>query len=274
MIKLVAEKVVDFRKCYPQKIMRVIVILIIFVGLYACGSNSYRAPVKEVAQPPSRKVSTHIVAPGETLFSIAWRYDLDYASLARVNEIGTNYTIIPGQSLDLNVNPRVPWRQKEQTRNAPKITKPKKAATGNRSKKETKESVLKSDETKIDQSLKWQWPLKGKLLSRFRAKNGLQKGVDIRCKLGESVLAASSGTVVYAGDGLRGYGKLLIVKHNEKYLSAYAHNRRLLVEEGELVKRGHRIAEAGATGTDTVKLYFEIRYNGKPVDPLRYLPQN
>jgi len=108
---------------------------------------------------------------------------------------------------------------------------------------------------------------------RFSPASGTHKGIDIKGKLGEPVYAASSGKVVYAGTGLVGYGKLLILKHNENYLSAYGHNRNLLVKEGEKVKVGQRIAEIGDTGTDEVKLHFEIRHNGKPVDPIKLLPK-
>ena len=98
------------------------------------------------------------------------------------------------------------------------------------------------------------------------------KGIDIAGQEGQPVMAAADGTVVYAGNGLRGYGELVIVKHSETYVSAYGHNRRLLVREGERVKIGQTIAEMGSTGTDRVKLHFEIRRQGKPVDPLQFLP--
>jgi lipoprotein NlpD len=101
----------------------------------------------------------------------------------------------------------------------------------------------------------------------------LNKGVDIAGELGQPVLAASDGSVVYAGSGLRGYGELVIIKHSDTYVSAYGHNRRLLVREGQQVKAGQKIAEMGSTGTDRVKLHFEIRRQGKPVDPLQYLPR-
>jgi lipoprotein NlpD len=110
-------------------------------------------------------------------------------------------------------------------------------------------------------------------LSSFQGNNGLNKGIDLGGKLGEPVLAAASGQVVYSGSGLRGYGKLLIIKHNETFLSAYAHNDRLLVKEGDLVKVGQRIADMGSSGTDRVKLHFEIRRDGTPVDPLKFLPR-
>ena len=114
------------------------------------------------------------------------------------------------------------------------------------------------------------WPSSGPLLAGFdEARN---KGYDIGGKAGDPVLAAADGRVVYAGAGLRGYGNLVILKHNNTYLTAYAHNQTLLVKEDQNVKRGQKIAEMGSTDTDRVKLHFEIRRQGKPVDPVRYLP--
>ena len=119
----------------------------------------------------------------------------------------------------------------------------------------------------------WAWPANGVLISRFSSNGSLNKGIDIAGELGQPVLAASDGTVVYAGSGLRGYGELVIIKHSDTYVSAYGHNRRLLVQEGQKVKAGQKIAEMGSTGTDRVKLHFEVRRQGKPVDPLQYLPK-
>jgi lipoprotein NlpD len=121
--------------------------------------------------------------------------------------------------------------------------------------------------------VEWRWPASGRVLVPFNGNNGLNKGIDIDGNLGQPVLAAAAGEVVYAGSGLRGYGKLLIIKHNQNYLSAYAHNQRLLVQEGDVVKMGQRVADMGSSGTDRVKLHFEIRRDGTPVDPMRYLPR-
>ncbi|MBI4755413.1 MAG: peptidoglycan DD-metalloendopeptidase family protein [Betaproteobacteria bacterium] len=118
--------------------------------------------------------------------------------------------------------------------------------------------------------VEWSWPVVGKVLVGFN--DGSTKGIDIGGQAGESVLAAAGGKVVYAGSGLRGYGNLVIIKHNPALLSAYAHNRRLLVKEGENVTRGQKIAELGSSDADQTKLHFEIRNQGKPVDPLKYLP--
>jgi lipoprotein NlpD len=114
----------------------------------------------------------------------------------------------------------------------------------------------------------WLWPTNGRVIAPF---SDIIKGIDIAGKVGQPVLAAASGRVVYAGSGLRGYGKLIIIKHNKTYLTAYAHNSQLLVKEGDHVKRGDKIAEMGNTDADQVKLHFEIRRFGKPVDPMRYL---
>src|SRR5690554_4975296 len=113
----------------------------------------------------------------------------------------------------------------------------------------------------------------GRLISEYSATAPVNKGIDIAGSMGDSIFAATDGTVVYAGQGLRGYGNLVIVKHNDTYLSAYAHASRILVSEQEKVSVGQKIAEIGSTGTDKVMLHFEIRQNGKPVDPLHYLPK-
>lgn len=122
-----------------------------------------------------------------------------------------------------------------------------------------------------DEGLDWVWPAKGRLVASF-SESATLKGIDIAGAVGDPVLASAPGKVVYAGSGLRGYGKLVIVKHNATYLTAYAHNREILVKEGQTVTRGQKIAEMGSTDADRVKLHFEIRRLGKPMDPLRYLP--
>jgi lipoprotein NlpD len=115
------------------------------------------------------------------------------------------------------------------------------------------------------------WPVRGKVTRAYDARNG-SKGIDIAGKKGDPVYAAGSGKVVYAGSGLRGYGNLIIVKHDEVFLTAYAHNDKILVREGESVSKGQKIAEMGSSDTDQVKLHFEVRQNGQPVNPLLYLP--
>jgi lipoprotein NlpD len=122
-----------------------------------------------------------------------------------------------------------------------------------------------------DEDVAWIWPVQGTLIAGFdEAKN---KGVSIAGRVGDAVVAAADGRVVYAGAGLRGYGNLIILKHNNTYLTAYAHNQALLVREDQAVKQGQKIAEMGSSDTDRVKLHFEVRRQGKPVDPLNHLPK-
>jgi lipoprotein NlpD len=219
----------------------------------------------------------HIVEPGDTLYSIAWRYNLDYKKLAKSNGIGASYRIFPGQKISLNTQVNTPSAPQVRT-NQPKNTEIPKTVSTHKVGVESKQIRLKNETPKIKNApvaktkLAWRWPAEGKLLKRFSGKNGLSKGIDIGGNLGEPVLAASSGRVVYAGDGLRGYGKLIIVKHSDKFLSAYAHCRKIIVREGDEVTVGTKIAEMGSSGTNTVKLHFEIRFDGQPVDPLKYLP--
>lgn len=127
----------------------------------------------------------------------------------------------------------------------------------------------KKDNNKISQ---WLWPTKGRLIKSFSAGDQGNKGIDIAGQRGQSILSTARGTVVYSGNALRGYGNLVIIKHNDNYLSAYAHNDRLLVHEGQSVKAGQKIATMGSSGTSSVRLHFEIRYQGKSVNPKRYLP--
>ncbi len=233
--------------------------------LSACSAN--RAPVSDRGALHSNKLTYHIVSRGETLYSIAWRYGVDYKDLARRNGINRQFTIFPGQKIYLNgTAPRAKASTKV-------VQAPVSSPSPPRSKTTTKPRVAPKTPTVSHSSLKWQWPAQGKVLAGFSSQKSLNKGVDINGRLGESVLAAASGVVVYAGSGIRGYGKLLIVKHNEHYLSAYAHNSKLLVRERESVKAGQKIAEIGNSGTDRSKLHFEIRREGKPVDPLQYLPK-
>ena len=246
-------------------------IVIILSLLSSCSSNR-AADVDERSSHYAYKGKIHRVAKGETLFSIAWRYGVDLKKLAEFNDIKPPYTIYPAQQIRLDI--RSPNSKLADSESG--STGAKKAGvnkTGARSGKGTSVSILSSNVDNFQSSPKWQWPVSGKLLAPFQGDSGLNKGIDLSGKLGEPVLAAASGRVVYAGSGLSGYGKLLIIKHNETFLSAYAHNDEISVKEGDLVKAGQRIADMGSSGTDRVKLHFEIRSDGSPVDPLKYLPK-
>jgi len=121
-----------------------------------------------------------------------------------------------------------------------------------------------------DEKLSWMWPSDGRIVATFD--EGKNKGIDIAGRVGQNVMAAGAGKVMYAGSGIRGYGNLVIVKHSNNLLSAYAHNRSIVVKEGQNVTKGEKIAEMGDSDADSVKLHFEIRQQGKPVDPARFLP--
>ncbi len=209
---------------------------------------------------------SHKVARGETLYSIAWRYCLDYKSLARANGIKAPYTIYPGQVI----------RFSSRAAPAPK-TRPRSTASSSKpAAKPVVKPVAKPAPPaapKVVSNVRWRWPADGELVQRFSSAGSGPRGIAIAGRRGASVVAAADGTVVYKGVGLTGYGKLLIIKHNDRWLSAYAHNDNLLVKEGEQVKSGQKIATMGSSGTFRTQLHFEIRRDGQPVDPLPLLPK-
>ena len=225
-----------------------------------------------VAQRPAVTTGQYAVRRGDTLFSIAFRYGWDWKALAARNNIAAPFTIVPGQVI------RFDGRSGSQPAGATSTTVVS-SSSG------SKTTVIKRPGTVASTPAPapalpagpapkgWGWPSNGILIGKFSSNGSLNKGIDIAGDLGQPVLAASDGTVVYAGSGLRGYGELVIIKHSDTYVSAYGHNRRLLVREGQQVKVGQKIAEMGSTGTDRVKLHFEIRRQGKPVDPLQFLPR-
>lgn len=247
--------------------------------LSACVGGANYAPVSDLHSPPERVPNNYVVKPGDTLYSIAFRYGLDFRGLASANGIGSDYRINPGQRLHLNDRPdsvaRAPDRHSPKVAAKPKTspsnTQPKPniappAAAHPPSRKPAQ--VLETTELTA-----WQWPTEGSIIRGFSGSDFTHKGIDIAGKQEQPVKAVANGAVVYAGSGLVGYGKLLIVKHSERYLSAYAHNNRLLVKEGETVRQGQVIARMGDTGTDRTKLHFEIRKDGKPIDPVSLLPK-
>lgn len=211
----------------------------------------------------------HKVLRGETLYSIAYQHGLDYRELAAWNRIAKPYTIYPGQRLQLK-GPKIPLGTRTKTATAPKKRTNTKQPSPSTRKKTATAKPPKASRTVTHT---WVWPVRGKVIQKYSPKGGGNKGIDIAGKPGQAILAASSGKVVYSGNGLPGYGNLIIVKHSDQYLSAYAHNRRLLVQEGRSVARGQKIAELGSTGARSPRLHFEIRRHGKPVNPLRYLPK-
>lgn len=215
------------------------------------------------------------VRRGDTLAAIAWGVRTDWRTLAAWNELRAPYTIVPGQLIRLKAPRRVDVAEKptpEKTASRKKPHKPERKPK--RAQKPKSIPAVSKKAPATGQGLRWVWPTAGELLATASQQDAANKGVQIRGKLGQSIRAAESGHVVYSGSGLIGYGRLIIVKHNDKYLSAYGHNRKLLVKEGDRVTKGDRIAEMGTSNGGRPVLHFEIRRDGKPVDPLKLLPRS
>ncbi|MCP5206368.1 MAG: peptidoglycan DD-metalloendopeptidase family protein [Hahellaceae bacterium] len=213
---------------------------------------------------------THVVREGDTMYSIAWRYGRDFKELATANSIAPPYKIFVGQKIRLDLK-----ATSQQVESNSLVTKAKPKATKNNKQTNVNKGKIapKNSSKNVDSVIRWRWPHLGPVIAEFSVTGEINNGVDIAGKVGEPIYAAADGEVVYAGSGLLGYGKLLIINHNESYLSAYAHNHEILVKEGQKIKKGTQIATLGSTGTNRAKLHFEIRKNGNPVDPLRYLPK-
>ena len=257
----------------------------VLLWLAGCTGDHTIAPVAGEAPPGSvaasragaaadkvaaarRSATAHRVVRGDTLYSIAFQYDLDYRDIARWNRIGDPYLIIVGQHLRLTPPPldAAPAASPEQSAVSQGVSPADQAA-------QPAPDAARPPSNRQTTTLRWQWPTRGRVIKRFSAKRLGKKGIMIAGDPGQPVAAAAAGTVVYAGSGLVGYGRLVIVKHAQEFLSAYAHNRKLLVQEGDAVKRGQVIAEMGSTGTSRPSLHFEIRRHGKPIDPLPLLPK-
>ncbi len=219
------------------------------------------AVVAGCASTPERG-GTYIVKRGDTLYSIAFRHKLDYKDLARWNNIGRDYVIYPGQTLRLSPSGKGGARA---------ASPPPKSPTSS-SRAQARPPASRQPAIPTGPPVKWQWPVSDGTATLTSRPNGGQ-GLMIAGKSGEDVRAAGPGRVVYTGSGLLGYGQLIIVKHNETYLSAYGHLQSVLIQEGDAVMAGQRIATMGNGPQGSPQLYFEIRINGTPGNPLSLLPQ-
>ncbi|QYK03226.1 peptidoglycan DD-metalloendopeptidase family protein [Shewanella psychrotolerans] len=264
---------------------------------------SINSPVKKAYKRGGLTSDHYKVKKGDTLYSISWAANKDFVDIARRNGLKKPYTIYPGQVLKLNSTRSV--TNKLSVKNTPKVV----ASTGNSFKKQSVDDVSVPKKQKVAPSKKqldhgqnsaysvtsdqqivngvihkpksnlppkvyrWFWPVKGKLIGKFSANEQGNKGIKIAGSRGDRIQAAADGRVVYAGNALRGYGNLVIIKHSDDYLSAYAHADKILVKEKQFVTAGQTVASMGQTGTNRVMLHFEIRYHGKSVDPLKYLPK-
>ncbi len=254
---------------------RLAIFLVMLCTLVSCGGG-YRAPVEGRQMKPQSVPYVYAVQRGDTLYSITWRYGLDYRSVAAANGVAAPYTIYPGQQLYLTTKAPGVASRPVPAATPPATATSRVAATGSSTPTAkpiigtTPKPIAKTASKPAARITAWRWPTSGKVTRGYSST--VHKGIDISGKQGDPIYAVAPGKVVYAGTGIVGYGELLIVKHNDIYLSAYGHNYRLLVDEGEQVKSGQKIAEKGSSGTDTVKLHFEIRKEGKPVDPQKLLP--
>ena len=227
----------------------------------------------------TRKKNTgcHAVGRGDTLYSIAWRHDYDYKDVASWNKIVAPYTIYLGQEICLKAiveNKSAIKGAKSSVKN--KLASQTKLPNEITPKKVFKKQNIISKRNKFKATIskdpiKWLWPAQGKLAKSNSPTS--KKGIDIAGKPGQRIRAAAAGDVVYSGSGLLGYGKLIIIKHSETYLSAYAYNSKILVKEGDSVNASQEISEMGQDHTGRTVLHFEIRKNGKPVRPTKYLPK-
>ena len=263
------------------------------------GTATPSAPQNIAARPIETTSKIYVVQKGDTLYSIAFLNGVDYREVAELNKLKDPTAIRIGQQLRLNVPVTEPIAKPETKtalvqqppqlggiKNQPKVGRLAYSEQALAKADRMQEDVQKPEPAVVatksqpgstarddgeDEALEWGMPTSGKVIAEF-SESANRKGVDIVGKRGQAIVASASGKVVYSGSGLRGYGKLIIIKHNKTYLSAYAHNDQVLVKEGQNVSKGQKIAEMGNTDADQVELHFEIRKLGKPVDPAKYLP--
>ncbi len=267
---------------------RFITFVILLVSLGGCGHHLY-----------------HRVEPGETLYSVSWEYGYDYKQVADWNNIKPPYRIYKGQIIHLSPPKKEirrgiwstayePVAFDERVRDAPSAAVKRESSEVSTAKArwiDPSESAIRKPEGEAGVTARgsgvvrdtndrakarpvvWRWPAQGRVIADFKSTSSKLKGLDISGRAGQPVRSAAPGRVVYSGNGLKGYGNLIIIKHDERFLSAYAHNRDIFVSEGDEVEAGQRIAEMGDSDREGVALHFQIREAGKPVDPYRYLPK-
>lgn len=307
---LISKAIADSAFSYIGQFLLIVPLALLMVG---CGEMRRYDPEAELIR--------HQIKPGDTLYSIAFQYTVDYRVIAGWNNIPPPFQIFVGQylniipkwddkgyeSLDTDDSPEYPVevartvdekkgesKKSDSTSVAvviPKPIKPRAPPLISEIKEPSKTSPIKQDSRPVTVKainvanvpavynfkkggkLIWSWPVIGKprVMHAFNPKK-LRKGININAKIGSSVIAAADGTVAYSGSGLRGYGNLIIIRHNKQFLSAYGHNRKLLVQVGDQVTKGMKIAEVGSTQKYGSILHFEIRKKGRPVDPIGYLP--
>jgi len=277
------------------------VVVAFFLVLLTGCSHHQPAPVEEYSSAPENRQlnpdGTYQVRSGDTLYAIAFRYGLDPQNVANWNRIPSPYVIYPGQTLRLTPPPvsrqshgsgdvqistvktpgQATTRTHTQDKPATGTAPPPRATTKSAPPPVSPAAGSSSTSAPVTKAASsspksWKWPAKGRVLRGYVAGNPARNGLDIAGKEGQAITASAGGQVVYSGSGLIGYGELIIIKHSEKMLSAYAHNKVRNVKEGDQVSTGQKIAEMGRNSADEEILHFEIRVHGKPVNPLTYLP--
>lgn len=282
-----------------HSVVRSLLTILCLSFLSACNHN-LPAPVEDQSSAMVKRQlnsdGTYYVRSGDTLYAIAFNYNVDVRNVAAWNGISSPYVIYPGQKLRLSAPPagsrssgsssavristvKTPGRAITKTVSSPDKTPSSKATPANSSPAPTAASSSKpvtqgkASASNSADPKSWKWPTSGRVLRGYVAGDPARNGLDIAGKEGQVITASAGGQVVYSGNGLISYGELIIIKHSEKMLSAYAHNKVRLVKEGEQVSAGQKIAEMGRTAGNQQLLHFEIRVRGKPVNPLNYLPK-
>ncbi|RUO49798.1 peptidoglycan DD-metalloendopeptidase family protein [Pseudidiomarina donghaiensis] len=267
--------------------------LLMALVLSGCAQPSEPAPVTRLYKGKSihdfERASLaspqYEVSQGDTLYSIAFRANVDVRDVAKWNQIPAPYIIVPGQKISLQAptpartqsiasQPKKGYVDKQNKSKAVTVkqqAQPARAVTS-----VGKPAVLSSNSEPAlpaSKDIRWQWPTPAKVTREFSTAEAGNKGIDFAGSEGDPVFAAASGKVVYAGNALKGYGQLIILKHNDDYITAYAHNQKLLVKEQQWVNKGEEIATMGDTDAERVKLHFQVRFRGKSVNPRHYLPR-
>lgn len=270
------------------RVMNCCLLILTVIFIVSCSSRKQPAPVLEIYQGKTFRDfeaesfvgDNYKVLKGDTLFSIAWFSGNDYQDLAKINNIKPPYNIYPGQIISLKKHsypPKVANNagrgQTSKIKSNQAVDPPAKQAYGKSERIVKKDSSESSFGEFPDQVSNWLWPTSSAVSRGFSAKEEGNKGLDFAGNIGSPILAAADGKVVYTGNALRGFGNLVIIKHSEAYLTAYAHNDQILVKEQDWIKAGQQIATMGKSGTVEVKLHFEVRYKGKSIDPLKFLPK-
>lgn len=280
-------------------------VLLVATGIVGCSAPHEPAPVENVYRGPtfhdyeraSLSGDVYEVQRGDTLYTIAFRANQDLRDIAQINNLSAPYTILVGQKLRLSpqaastpvtnhrnnnsitndtnvIQEGVASSQSREYGNTTEAVKPEAKQAPAPEPRVVSRPVAEPQQRIANDEVRWQWPHRGTLVRRFSNHEVGGKGIEFNGNRGDPVVAAAAGRVVYVGSALRGYGRLIILKHNDDFITAYGHNDDLLVQEQQWVEAGQQIATMGSSGRDDVRLRFELRFRGNSVNPENYLPRN